>query len=1015
MFSLERQSLSNADRLHSEYDSETLLCAAEIRRQNACNIEAGPAGYVIPLPMPDNVHHGVTTPSVSRCDLSEVSCTTPTQKPATVPPKGCTGPENKNNNVNAQTTRSHTQGKTTVKSNEETEAQRAVNKIHDCCTVCCIDCGLHCCRLLIMHILVRVILIIVTAILVAFFSYHVNVSKTVDPEELVASMDKRYDTIVPSDVLIQQESVNPLRPKRVAGDASVTKGYTVNFDPSSHYFQNVYMNSNNEVVETKWEAKPLYDDGKSYVPRPHGTLTYIDKQGIVTTNKNEMVGFRIDGINTDFVCPNNWVWDSTATACVLSPFCTTEDAGFIKGIDYEHWQHLSLNTNLLKTAIPAYYTSVDQNNGQSLPRYKASESDSPEIPVYQFKPVHAHTVDVKSGHPSSLSDNSSPSSALKVSIVPPRAVSYDDGNEHPSREVGVGNMLEGPAIPAQQQSAPTANFNRKFYVECTADTNSYILRECVAMNEEYINVKRVVNSANISPCVPFDVCDTHPNGYKHRMRPSALSASPTNNEYFTCMDGKSILKKCEPGTILNQHTLLCEPVKNVCNGKADNTTGILAENTNGFYVCFNNKMQWISCPQGTHFNVQSGQYTCINGKCGTVVSKTFQNSYFNYPVVGVTCDSDNQPKETSCLSELVLYPFYIDTTNSAFVNPKSNAFLDTIYFNPLVFNVTTKQCEPVYPFDYATNNNVARIQYADYLVPATVTIQRRPIIADGKFFNKDGQIWDTSALANDPSGVGEEDPTTGLLHKDSSQFIPFVYTNELIPVPIDQVDEKIIDPPTKFILAMRLYTATSPLLQNGASMFAAEQQIKQLPIFYCLKISRLVEPVSKMPVCRTFILAINKIFVLDVRDSLVRSDYVTSEDNNMYAKGSVISSKFHVDQWQSYGRVGFYECSTLTWYGQFLSIALPHFMLPFALQRYDSSIDFRNNSHLAGIVELSSLVNISNVLPDTQFDISVLQQSLNKVSFPIASTFDAELNVQFIQEVVNRVPQLTFMNSLPKW
>lgn len=92
--------------------------------------------------------------------------------------------------------------------------------------------------------------------------------------------------------------------------------------------ENLYENYQFEVDSVENTAKlvkyidpyPINGSGSEYIEKDHGNLTEISN------------GFTIDGVESEFTCPVDWLWDTNNKTCTVGYICEEDDANYIKGL-----------------------------------------------------------------------------------------------------------------------------------------------------------------------------------------------------------------------------------------------------------------------------------------------------------------------------------------------------------------------------------------------------------------------------------------------------------------------------------------------------------------------------------------------------------------------------------------------------------------------------------------------------------------------------------------------------------
>lgn len=116
-----------------------------------------------------------------------------------------------------------------------------------------------------------------------------------------------------------------------------------------NHYENYYLNFEagaDKLLKRTFNTYPVTGLGEAYTPKEHGLLT---------ENEN---GFRIDGVDAVFECPENWIWDTVQKTCTLVPVCGYDDIDKVKGLDYYHFQSDEIHARLRKNIERTMYSNV---------------------------------------------------------------------------------------------------------------------------------------------------------------------------------------------------------------------------------------------------------------------------------------------------------------------------------------------------------------------------------------------------------------------------------------------------------------------------------------------------------------------------------------------------------------------------------------------------------------------------------------------------------------------------------
>lgn len=128
--------------------------------------------------------------------------------------------------------------------------------------------------------------------------------------------------------------------------------FTHDYRDSDKYFENFYINDEGEL-DRKWEPWPVYKDGTR-------VDLYSSNHGDVADVEN---GFKISGIDGEFVCPDNWTWSSSKQICEMNPICKEGDVvGTIRGIMAPQSSVLNKRLAVCITTVGMLYAAIHPKN-----------------------------------------------------------------------------------------------------------------------------------------------------------------------------------------------------------------------------------------------------------------------------------------------------------------------------------------------------------------------------------------------------------------------------------------------------------------------------------------------------------------------------------------------------------------------------------------------------------------------------------------------------------------------------
>lgn len=196
-------------------------------------------------------------------------------------------------------------------------------------------------------------------------------------------------------------------------------------------------------------------------------------------------------------------------------------------------------------------------------------------------------------------------------------------------------------------------FHERLYAICAGangneeSSNDFLIGEC--QNNQVYN-QQPENAAGADPCVFYDICSDHLDGFKHREITDINVSIPTNG-FYVCNQGKSELKFCNNDEMLSSLAMTCIETGPCFNKKNGVTLPSLENPSNSFIYCRNDRSHTIFCPNGIY--TEGDRIRCINDNCDPKFVGYFHNEHASVPVSASYCINnelrtdtiDPEPKE----------------------------------------------------------------------------------------------------------------------------------------------------------------------------------------------------------------------------------------------------------------------------------------------------------------------------------------------------------------------------------
>lgn len=192
---------------------------------------------------------------------------------------------------------------------------------------------------------------------------------------------------------------------------------------------------------------------------------------------------------------------------------------------------------------------------------------------------------------------------------------------------GIINLKKYQLFPWSPSGIGDDTIHKRLFGICDNNLN---LRIEACKNNELFNTDKLI-------CERYNICEDKPSGYV--FQDNTLTDS---KEYYECVEGDEIKRKCDDNHIFIEKFKNCFP-EEPCNGKNDGYT--YEKDSNSYYKCINNKSLIVNCNYGVT-KLHDKTLVCKNIDCILPkYPKTFSNEFFdNIKLTAILC-SENIPRE----------------------------------------------------------------------------------------------------------------------------------------------------------------------------------------------------------------------------------------------------------------------------------------------------------------------------------------------------------------------------------
>nr|WOZ57597.1 Vp91 [Menippe mercenaria nudivirus] len=161
------------------------------------------------------------------------------------------------------------------------------------------------------------------------------------------------------------------------------------------------------------------------------------------------------------------------------------------------------------------------------------------------------------------------------------------------------------------------------YARCL-ENGEYALEECPQYT---IYNQKDMQPATNNPCESYDICMDKPDYTIHHVD-IGNGVILKEDEYYMCVNRKSVLKKCKSNSVFNVSANACIEL-NPCALQPDGFT--IEHDLNSYILCTNGKEYTVNCANGVYTSNGFDKLECIIDKSKTII-EYFTNQYVAIPI-----------------------------------------------------------------------------------------------------------------------------------------------------------------------------------------------------------------------------------------------------------------------------------------------------------------------------------------------------------------------------------------------
>jgi len=390
--------------------------------------------------------------------------------------------------------------------------------------------------------------------------------------------------------------------------------------------------------------------------------------------------------------------------------------------------------------------------------------------------------------------------AKKICVPPPIC----DGLQDKDYIKGI-TQYQFDLLPILDQAEKMDIYHARLYAIC-GDEGKYTFGNC-SDNKKFN--QKAKQPANVDPCVFYDICSEHEDGFKHKKQINDYILKP--NEYYVCVSGKSELNECVLPLVFSETFNSCI-AQSPCFGKPNNET--IPIDDKSFLRCLNDIDYLITCPLGVYTGDGPTNLACNKNVCQTVQFTDFYyNKNVNIPISVQYC-VNNVPLELNCFQTTNSFNYNLDV-GTIFAFPKAYFYNNDLnWSNQRALLNNPPVCQPVDNFSDINDNEVVddliTVSYND-LTPNDNWDWRRNKPPKNNVFYVYYNVFGKIVRVVDDTTVG--------LQKD---FLPIMGDERVhqYAKSFGTVERPDIDPMCGYSVNDIVYTVSNPLTKPEGSRFA---------------------------------------------------------------------------------------------------------------------------------------------------------------------------------------------------
>ncbi|QBB28610.1 Vp91 [Homarus gammarus nudivirus] len=384
----------------------------------------------------------------------------------------------------------------------------------------------------------------------------------------------------------------------------------------------------------------------------------------------------------------------------------------------------------------------------------------------------------------------------------------------------------------KKETAPaTVHYHDRLYVKCLNKFNDYTIESCTHADEarKIFNQRKI--QPNIQACEWYDVCSDFRNYALHHFYIGNYDILD-DNEYYMCIDSKSIKQTCPENSVFNIPMGGCVE-ENRCNDK-DNGFTFFKDDTS-YAVCVDGVDAIVNCMDGVYTANGNEHLACNVDKSDSYVS-FFTNKYIVFPIGLYTYNDNNKKLNMATIGNFTREMELAKDTSTFFKNPRNSILYESCMFSSYFIEYideNTKEDSQSVLLDidnykkFSNSPNVVVSYYKDALLTITWNIiEDRPAN-----FKKDEVYYKYNTIIKH-----RNDSTVTL---DASLYFFFNVAEELYSPNMSYFSQSKVDTDTgilgfvEFKIPKTVKT-TDPILSSAFRVFSMTEITEDVTILYYL-------------------------------------------------------------------------------------------------------------------------------------------------------------------------------------